>query len=187
MVERTTVFETPALHVEMLRCALGRAPTAETYTTRRQVMFPLAGTFRWHVGRCVMLCDPNQVMFVETNEASFDTPTRPGTVTCLLATVADPAARRLWRTAAAFRKRAVRLEHLERLGRQRDPRADARIVAGRARHEDELRAIDEHRIPPPRDLPSGTSTEAAHRWVPNSRSSTGKVAAKFAGARSSRW
>ncbi|NVB85643.1 MAG: helix-turn-helix transcriptional regulator [Kofleriaceae bacterium] len=107
MVERTTVLETPALHVELLRCALGRGPTEETYTTRRQVMFPLSGTFRWHVGRSVMLCDPNQVMFVETNEASFDTATQPGIVTCLLATVSDATARRLWRTATAFRKRTA--------------------------------------------------------------------------------
>jgi AraC-like DNA-binding protein len=106
-VERTTVLETPALHVEVLRCALGRGPTAATYTTRRQVMFPLSGTFRWHVGGSAMLCDPNQMMFVETNEASFDTATQPGIVTCLLATVSDATARRLWRTAAAFRKRTA--------------------------------------------------------------------------------
>jgi AraC-like DNA-binding protein len=107
MVERTTLLETPAVHVEVLRCELGRDATPETHTTRRQVMVPLSGAFRWHVGRTAMLCDPNQVMFVETNEASHDTPVKPGVVTCLLATVSEPTARRLWRSPAPFRKRTA--------------------------------------------------------------------------------
>jgi AraC-like DNA-binding protein len=107
MIQRTMLLDTSALRVEVLRCELGRGATPETYTTERQVMFPLAGTFRWHVGRAAMVCDPNHVMFVETNEASHDTATSPGVVTCLLATVSEATARRLWSSSAPFRTRTA--------------------------------------------------------------------------------
>jgi AraC-like DNA-binding protein len=106
-VERTTVLETAALHVELLRCAVDRTATPATHTDRRQVLFPLSGTFRWHVGASTMMCDPTSVVFVETNEESYDTATQAGVVTCLLATVSPSTARRLWSSSVPFHKRTA--------------------------------------------------------------------------------
>lgn len=106
MVQRTTVVDTPSIIVEILRCTLGRDRTPATHTDRRQVMFPLAGTFYWHVGASTSLCDPNQVMFVETDEESCDTVASPGEVTCLLATLRDEP--RDARNDDAFRRRVAR-------------------------------------------------------------------------------
>jgi len=108
MDERRTVLATSALKVEWLRCELGPERTAPSHTAERQVLFPLAGTFRWHVGRTTSLLDPNHVMFVETDEESWDTHPTGSTVTCLIATVATPLARRLWRSSAPFAARTTR-------------------------------------------------------------------------------
>ena len=109
MDTRATLLETPALTVELLRCRLGPAPMRSAPTEKRQVLFPLTGTFHWHVGRTTNVVDPNHVMFVETDEESADTHPTPTEVTCLIATVAEPTARRLWRSPRPFRDRVARI------------------------------------------------------------------------------
>lgn len=116
MERRITVLATDALRVELLRCTLDRARTPETYTLERQVLFPLAGTFRWHVGRTTELVDPNTVIFVETNEASCDSHPTSSDVTCLIATVSQGTARRLWPSSVPFRARTARASQMLQLG-----------------------------------------------------------------------
>ncbi|MEO8551599.1 MAG: helix-turn-helix transcriptional regulator [Kofleriaceae bacterium] len=48
-------------------------------------------------------------MFVETDEESCDSHPAPTEVTCLIATVAAPIARRLWRSPRPFRERIARM------------------------------------------------------------------------------
>jgi AraC-like DNA-binding protein len=106
---RTTLLDTPAVLVELLRCDLGPEPAESSHTTRRQVLFPLVGAFRWNVGRTTKLLDPNHVMFIETDEESSDSSPSPARVTCLIMTVAAPTARRLWRSPRPFRDRIARM------------------------------------------------------------------------------
>jgi len=109
MDSRVTLLATPALTVELLRCRLGPGPTPSSHTEERQVLFPLAGSFHWHVGKTTSFVDPNHVMFVETDEESMDTHPVPTEVTCLIATVAATTSRRLWRTPRAFLARVARI------------------------------------------------------------------------------
>jgi AraC family transcriptional regulator len=109
MDTRATLLATPALTVEILRCRLGPTPLRSAPTARRQVLFPLVGTFHWHVGRTTNVLDPNHVMFVETDEESVDTHPTPTEVTCLIATVSELTARRLWRSPRPFRERVARI------------------------------------------------------------------------------
>jgi len=109
MDARATLLETPALTLELLRCRVGRDPSPPSHTAKRQVVFPLVGTFRWHVGSEMSLLDPNHVMFVETDEESWDTHSTPTDLTLLIATVAAPTAHRLWRSPRPFRERVARI------------------------------------------------------------------------------
>lgn len=109
MDSRATLLATPALTVELLRCRLGPGPMPSSHTEQRQVLFPLSGSFHWHVGRTASFVDPNHVMFVETGEESTDSHPVPTEVTCLIATVSAPTAHRLWRTPRAFRARVARI------------------------------------------------------------------------------
>src|SRR3569623_2770824 len=137
MDSRVTLLELPALSGELLRCRRGPGPTPSSHTEERQVLFPLAGSFHWHVGQTTSFVDPNHVMFVETDEASLDTHPVPPEVPCLLATVSAATSRRLWRTPRAFRARVARIS----------PRLPAhQMWLARALRADHPAAVQEARV-----------------------------------------
>src|SRR5690606_31427438 len=51
---------------------LTRSRTPVVHSPRFQVLFPLAGVFRWHVGSRAPLVDPNQVLFIAAGDESRD-------------------------------------------------------------------------------------------------------------------
>jgi AraC-like DNA-binding protein len=109
LITRTTVVDTDALRVELLRCRLGREPI-ESYTTARQVLLPLGGAFHWQIGRTERFVDGNQVAFIADDEVSRDSHPIPTVVTCLLISVPAPTAQLLWSTggpADPFRLRTA--------------------------------------------------------------------------------
>jgi AraC-like DNA-binding protein len=98
--QRATILRSDALHVELLRCPLGRS-AMESYTAARQVLFPLGGAFHWQINRTTIHVDANQVAFLEGDEVSRDSYPIPTVVTCLVMTLSDAAAEQLWRARSA--------------------------------------------------------------------------------------
>jgi AraC family transcriptional regulator len=107
--DRVTALATPALSVELVRFGVSRAGVYVPPPPHRQLLFPLAGAYRWHVGNTTAVVDPNQVAFIRDDEASTETSAAPTAVTCLILNVAPVLERRLWPHADPFATRAVRM------------------------------------------------------------------------------
>ncbi|HLT92722.1 MAG TPA: helix-turn-helix transcriptional regulator [Woeseiaceae bacterium] len=80
---------------------LTRSRTPVVHSPRFQVLFPLAGVFRWHVGSRAPLVDPNQVLFIAAGDESRDSHPSVGDAEALLLTPEPDLLESAWRSEPA--------------------------------------------------------------------------------------
>jgi AraC-like DNA-binding protein len=95
---RRTVVASPALgRAEVLEVTgLTRARMPTVHSPEFQVLFPLTGVFRWHIGNTSSLVDPNQLLFITAGDESEDSHPSVGDVQGFLVTPEPALLERTW-------------------------------------------------------------------------------------------